>query len=876
MYLQTDPCDKGEKMLKTWYFFLLSWLSLRLEANPGLKVRITQKGLDYGRRIGMELVKQAVLKETFPTWSGQESLAVVKVNYVISRLRINAVDFPETSASFIPGTGVCLSVAEASATISADWRISAWLLKGEGEITVSISGLFISVTFRVSRDSTGHLSTALHSCQLSIDSVKVKLGGRPRWIYSFLSGYLEKPIHTELDKNICLNIKHKIQMMDAQLRKHKLLSQIDAFAQVDYSLVSSPAVFKSHINLDLKGTVYPVGNRTDPPFVPAPFALPDQGDSMIYLGVSNYFLKSASLAYYKAGAFNITISEELATTFSLNTSLLKYFVSETASTRANLTIMKQRLIISLLLKRFQFSLMHSSLGFPEQKSVVENFLSYALRRVVIPVINDKLGKGFPLLNLAHTSLTGPLIKMNQGLAMGFNPQSTVPEYIYLKFKLLNCLNIVMDCSYALRRLPLKISQLLWASALQGNFPQILPSSLLSGQLSGNPGLKVRITQKGLEYAKEVGLEILKQNMEKEHFPDLTGHEKFGLGNVNYNISGRDSGRSTVHISKVFVTAIFSTSLDNTGSTSISLTNCQTTSGDIDIKLNGKSGFLHNFFIKYLKKPIRRSLVTNSCPNIRAGIQLIDEDLQSLNVVMPIDDLAEVDYSLNSLPAVFQPFIDLDLKGAVFPAGIYTGSPFVAAPFSIPDQSDSMLYLAFSEYFFQTSSFAYYTAGAFNMTIAEEVSGTQRNGVRVAQVAKYSVTPYPVMLKLMATEIPAISLEQDSFTVEIQGSMEVLAVLPDSTTQLLFTMNTTANSSISLNIFDQKLMGSLCLNRLQFSLAHSNVGFFEVSLLENILSYILQTEVIPSANAKLSKGLPLPNLANVTLTRPHITIVQVRF
>lgn len=44
----TGPCDKGEKMLKTWYSFLLCWLSLRLEANPGLKVRITQKGLDYG------------------------------------------------------------------------------------------------------------------------------------------------------------------------------------------------------------------------------------------------------------------------------------------------------------------------------------------------------------------------------------------------------------------------------------------------------------------------------------------------------------------------------------------------------------------------------------------------------------------------------------------------------------------------------------------------------------------------------------------------------------------------------------------------------------------------------------------------------------
>lgn len=59
---------------------------------------------------------------------------------------------------------------------------------------------------------------------------------------------------------------------------------------------------------------------------------------------------------------------------------------------------------------------------------------------------------------------------------------------------------------------------------------------------------------------------------------------------------------------------------------------------------------------------------------------------------------------------------------------------------------------------------------------------------ILQVAKYSIAPYPVMLKLMSTEIPTISLQQDSFMVEIQGSVEVLAILPDSTTQSLFTLN----------------------------------------------------------------------------------------
>lgn len=34
---------------------------------------------------------------------------------------------------------------------------------------------------------------------------------------------------------------------------------------------------------------------------------------------------------------------------------------------------------------------------------------------------------------------------------------------------------------------------------------------------------------------------------------------------------------------------------------------------------------------------------------------------TLTSVLQIDDLAEVDYSLSGLPAVFQQFIDLDLK-----------------------------------------------------------------------------------------------------------------------------------------------------------------------------------------------------------------------
>lgn len=57
-----------------------------------------------------------------------------------------------------------------------------------------------------------------------------------------------------------------------------------------------------------QGTFYPLEDLTDPPFSPVPFVLPERSDSMLYVGISEYFFKSASFAYFTSGAFNVTLS----------------------------------------------------------------------------------------------------------------------------------------------------------------------------------------------------------------------------------------------------------------------------------------------------------------------------------------------------------------------------------------------------------------------------------------------------------------------------------------------------------------------------------------------------------------------------------------
>ncbi|KAH1187301.1 hypothetical protein KIL84_020050 [Mauremys mutica] len=367
--------------------------------------------------------------------------------------------------------------------------------------------------------------------------------------------------------------------------------------------------------------------------------------------------------------------------------------------------------------------------------------------------------------------------------------------------------------------------------------------------------------------KEIGLEILKQRIKEESFPDWSGREKSGVGDVDYTISGVKI--NTIEFPDASVSLIPGIGIK---------LSTQRAYATISVNWSIRTWlfWLYKFFTKYLEKPIQRSLDTHSCPNIRQGIQQIDAQLRTLQVPTQIDAFAQIDYSLINSPGVFQSYIDLDLKGAIYPVGNWTDLAFVPAPFILPDKSDSMLYFGISEYFFKSASLAYYTAGAFNITIIEELSSyfnvtTETFGSIIPEIAEYYVEARPAMLNLRAAAAPVVSLQTDTFTLEICASMEVLAVLPDSTTQSIFTVNIIANTSASLTIFEQKLIGSLCLNRFHLFLADSTVGFFEVSLLENFLSYVLRNGVIPAANAKLKKGFPLPNLDQITLLRPVVKV-----
>ncbi|KAH0616958.1 hypothetical protein JD844_028469 [Phrynosoma platyrhinos] len=309
------------------FLFLLSLFSLCLDANPGIKVKITQKGVDFGMQLGTELLKQRLKNTVFDDWHGLTGL-----NYTVSNITIQHIEFPRNSVFLIPGTGIHLRVNEASATVTADWRFTTWLFRSSGKLIVYVRGMIISATATVSQDEAGHPMLFLKSCNGSVDNIDI-----------------------QLDESSSINLE--IQRINAELKQHQVRTQVDAYAVIDYSLVNLPSISHTSIDVDFKGTVYSTVNETEPSFEPDSFILPTMSDFMLYIGISEYFFHSASLAYYTSGAFEVSTEKEA--------------------------------------------------------SLLENFMSYILQKGIIPSINVNLKDGIPLPVLDTTVLVKPVVTVHQ-------------------------------------------------------------------------------------------------------------------------------------------------------------------------------------------------------------------------------------------------------------------------------------------------------------------------------------------------------------------------------------------------------------------------------------------------------------------------------
>ncbi|OCT57734.1 bactericidal permeability-increasing protein [Xenopus laevis] len=435
--------------------------------------------------------------------------------------------------------------------------------------------------------------------------------------------------------------------------------------------------------------------------------------------------------------------------------------------------------------------------------------------------------------------------------------------------------------------------------------------------AGNPGLVVRFTQKGLDYALQGGMIALQQQLYKIHLPDFSGTYEFEpLGKVDYrffsmairtvqlpsfqvspipnsglklSISGafiEFDGQWNVHAQPINEDGSFNVKVmglsisiglilgsDETGRPTISPSDCSAHISNVKVQMSGPLGWLVDLFHENIESEMRNTLEKKICPEVTQSIssELLPL-LQTLPVITEIDFISAIDYSLTGSPSVMGNWVDVLLKGEFFDISHRTTPPFSPPVMSLPPEQDLMVYFAVSEYLLNTAGFVYQNAGVlvFNLTddmIPKESIvrlNTSSFGILIPLLSKM----YPNMLmklKMSTASAPALNIKPGNLTLLPVGNIQAYAILPNSSLAPLFLLQLKTNVQAKVAVNSGRIVGFLEPAKVEITLAHSDVGPFSVLAISEAVNYFASKILLPRVNEILNNGFPLPTIDHIQLT-----------
>ncbi|KAH0619340.1 hypothetical protein JD844_019376 [Phrynosoma platyrhinos] len=92
-------------------------------------------------------------------------------------LNIHSFQLPSSTIAPIPGTGLKVTISNAFAELTGDWKVKKRWLKDHGSFDLKVEGLDISVGLKLGSDATGRPMATTSDCGAHISDVHVHISG---------------------------------------------------------------------------------------------------------------------------------------------------------------------------------------------------------------------------------------------------------------------------------------------------------------------------------------------------------------------------------------------------------------------------------------------------------------------------------------------------------------------------------------------------------------------------------------------------------------------------------------------------------------------------------------------------------------------------
>ncbi|KAM9590291.1 BPI fold-containing family B member 4 [Trichechus inunguis] len=338
--------------------------------------------------------------------------------------------------------------------------------------------------------------------------------------------------------------------------------------------------------------------------------------------------------------------------------------------------------------------------------------------------------------------------------------------------------------------------------------------------------------------------------------------------------------------EVNITAKVRLTMNGTGYPRLVIERCDTLLGGIKVRL--LRGLLPNLVDNLVNRVLANVLPDLLCPIVDVVLGLVNDQLGLVDSLIPLGILGSVQYTFSSLPLVTGEFLELDLNTLVGEAGgglidYPLGRPAIAPSQKMPelppmgDNTNSQL--AISANFLGSVLTLLQKQGALDIDITdgmfEELPPltTSTLGTLIPKVFQQYPESRPLTIKIQVPNPPSVTLRKDKALVKVFAIAEVMVSQPNDVETAICLIDVDTDLLAMFSVEGDKLMIDTKLDKTSLNLRTSDVGNFDVGLMEVLVRKIFNLAFMPAMNAVLGSGVPLPKILDIDFSNANIKVLE---
>uniref|UniRef100_A0A8D0DCF8 Phospholipid transfer protein n=1 Tax=Sander lucioperca TaxID=283035 RepID=A0A8D0DCF8_SANLU len=370
--------------------------------------------------------------------------------------------------------------------------------------------------------------------------------------------------------------------------------------------------------------------------------------------------------------------------------------------------------------------------------------------------------------------------------------------------------------------------------------------------------ELNLTHADLKFVPEVGLLFDVQNSSIS----LSFHRRilywffYDTGNINASAEG------------VNINTVLSLIRDDEGRLKINNVTCDAKIDKMRAKFSGTLGKVYDFLSKFLTSGMRFLLNQqvshlSICPALNhSALVHVNSMLDTIPVRTEVDQFIGIDYSLIDDPVVTSRSLDMHFRGMFFDLSDPNDTLANYAVNPVIREYDRMVYLALSEFFFDSGMYAYYRAGIFQMDIInEKMPKDMEMLLRTTYFGTLMITPAlvdaPLSLHLAVTSPPKTTIKTSGATVGMTASVKVMVLPPGQPPIQLSSMTMESKFNAKVSMKGKRLAVHADLRRFKIFSNQSALESLALIPLQAPLKAMLQMSVVPLINNWTKKGVRIP-------------------